>query len=53
MPPVYDIANLLGIMLITLGSWHAWGAAVAEIIGGALIIVLNLVTALLLRRTEA
>ena len=48
--PVYDLTNLVALIAAGVGAWQLWGTGVALLTESALLIGLNLTTALLLRR---
>jgi hypothetical protein len=45
-PPavVYDVSNFVGLASIMAGVGMIWGAGAALIVGGALVMILNLVS---------
>lgn len=43
MDKIAQAENLLSIVAIVAGSWQLWGWPVAAIIGGILVIALNLI----------
>lgn len=46
---LYDLAQLAGTAACATGAWLQWGTGAALIVGGALVLLLSLADALLLR----
>lgn len=43
-PNIYNVTNLIGLLVITAGVYGLYGAALALIANGSILILLNLIT---------
>ncbi|MGZ4955298.1 MAG: hypothetical protein ACXV8Q_09300 [Methylobacter sp.] len=50
-PNIYNLANLIGLLVITAGVYELYGAALALIANGSILILLNLITLFACMRT--